>query len=91
MSTLRERIREYIDPKPNPRARSVSDSERANWFDEAIKADHKPMKPRTKQEITRYLSGKNPVRMRRLRKDFKWMQKMMVKLELNPEDARWLL
>ena len=33
----------------------------------------------------------SPVRWKRMQRDFRWMQKQMKKMGLNPEDARWLL
>lgn len=46
---------------------------------------------RTIDEIKLLLRRKNFVRMRRLEKDFKWLQKEFIKLNLNPEDARYIL
>lgn len=52
-------------------------------------AESKP--PRGVPEMRRYVQLKNPVRWRRMQRDFRWMQRKMKKLGLNPEDARWLL
>lgn len=45
----------------------------------------------SKTEILAYLHRKNSYRMWRLGYDYRWMQRMMKKKGLNPEDARWLL
>lgn len=67
-----------------------TDQDRAGWF---AAADEKPSRPviASAQQLRGYLVHKNPIRMRRLRSDFKWMQKELEKMGRNPEDARWLL
>lgn len=47
--------------------------------------------PKNKEEILLHLKQKNPVRMYRMKRDFRWMQRQMKKMGLNPEDARELL
>lgn len=75
-----------VDPVPGP----ATDEDRAGWF---AAASERPRVPAltTRQQLHGYLFHKNPVRMRRLRSDFKWMQKELTKMGRNPEDARWLL
>ncbi len=53
-------------------------------------ADERP-KPRTIEDIRRRLTERNFVRMNRLQKEYRWMQREMKKMGLNPEDARWVL
>lgn len=54
-------------------------------------ASDKRTRPITREEIIAHLEKKNSVRMWQLRRNFKWMQRQMKKLGLNPEDARELL
>lgn len=54
-------------------------------------ASDKRTRPLERHEILAYLERKNSVRMWQLRRNFKWMQKQMKKMGLNPEDARELL
>jgi hypothetical protein len=42
-------------------------------------------------KIEAELNRRNHHRMWRLRRDYRWVQKQMGKMGLNPEDARWLL
>jgi hypothetical protein len=49
------------------------------------------MLPKTKATIERYLILKNKKRFMRLKQDFAWLQEEMVHMDLNPEDARFLL
>lgn len=48
-------------------------------------------RPLSRDEILAYLEKKNGYRMWQLRRNFKWVQKQMKKMGLNPEDARELL
>lgn len=57
-------------------------------FDLATRA-RKPL--RNKEDIWAELKSRNPVRVNRLQRDYRWVQKQMKKMGLNPEDARELL
>jgi hypothetical protein len=46
---------------------------------------------RTKEDIRKVMSNRNPVRFWQLQRDFKWLQRQMKKAGLNPEDARYIL
>jgi hypothetical protein len=83
---LFQRLTQEWPPRPRP----ATDDDRAGWFSAATEAD-KPPALNTREQLITHLRHKNPVRVHRLRKDFKWMQKEMKKLGRNPEDARWLL
>jgi hypothetical protein len=54
-------------------------------FDTATRA-RKPI--RNQEDIWDYLKTKNPVRVHRMRKDYRWMQRQIKKIGLSPEDAR---
>jgi len=58
-------------------------------IDVAVRARRHPIG--SQEEIVRYLNSKNPVRVARMRRDFKWCQKHYRRLGLNPEDAVHLL
>lgn len=66
--------------------RRINEDDIASWF----KATEKPPKEYTIERLREHMRMKNPVRWRRLRKDFAWMMREMKKLGMNPEDARWL-
>lgn len=53
--------------------------------------DKPSVPPRTIEETRKRLTILNAVRMARIQKDFRWMQKQMKNMGLNPEDARYLL
>ena len=38
-----------------------------------------------------YLKAKNPMRWRRMTADFRWAQKQLLQIGIDPEDVRWLL
>lgn len=46
---------------------------------------------RTIQQAQTALRRINPVRWRQVQSDYKWVQKQMKRLGLNPEDARYIL
>ena len=46
---------------------------------------------RTKRAMQRYARAHDRKRYDRLMKDFQWLKKMMLKMGMNPEDARFLL
>ena len=59
-----------------------------------LNSEPKPPKgftPLTFGALRLSLVAKNWVRMRRLDKDFAWMQKQLKKMNVDPEAARWLL
>lgn len=66
--------------------RIVTPNELDSWFEAA---DARP-KVGTKSVADR-IRSRNPFRWRRLLRDYRWAQKEMKRMGLNPEDARWLL
>jgi len=70
-------------------ARQLSQQDYDGWM--AASDDQPAVTSLTKDQLRAYLKAKNPWRWRRLRGDFKWMQKRLAKLGYNPEDARFLL
>ena len=60
-------------------------------FDGWFEAAEFQVGPRTRQTIIKALQKKNPHRMWRLRHDYRWVQKQMKKMGLDPNDARELL
>lgn len=59
-----------------------------SWFDDGKQV---PPSNHTRESIRSAIKSRNPVRFNRMMRDFRWMQKQMKKMGLNPEDARWLL
>jgi hypothetical protein len=67
----------------------LTDQDVHNWTEAS-----RNMKPPRKYDVLSlrsYMNAKSRRRWTRLQKDFKWVQKQMVKLGANPEDARWIL
>ena len=64
-------------------------------FDWNVPADYEvkllPPKKFDTEMIWKHLKSKNLVRAYRVKSDYRWMQRELKKLGLNPEDARWLL
>jgi hypothetical protein len=69
--------------------RLITDEDISSW--QAASSLRIPTKKMTPEVMWRMLSDKNPVRARRLRKDFQWAQKQASKLGLNPQDVRFIL
>ena len=45
----------------------------------------------TRKHLQDHIASKNKWRWRRLQRDYRWVEKEMKKLGLNPEEARFLL
>lgn len=45
----------------------------------------------TLQKLRLFMYQRNPRRWRKLQREFKWLQDEMKKLQLDPDDARFLL
>lgn len=83
-------IWKYAQYRANATPRPVTDDEFESWFAAATEQDEPP-KHLNRKQLLMMLKVKNPIRMRRLRKDYAWMQRQLKKVGANPEDARWLL
>lgn len=44
----------------------------------------------TREDVIRAVRRTNPIKYGQIMRDYKWLQKQMKKLGLNPEDARYL-
>jgi hypothetical protein len=71
--------------------RSPQGTEINSWFEAANRRESTPPRRTDIDQLQAYLKAKNPVRWRRLQRDFKWAGSTIQKLGMNPEDARWLL
>ena len=78
-----------IERPPNEQ-RHLTEDDLAGWSD-ALDSREKAIKPRTVQDVRILVRKVNFVRWHRLQKDFAWLQKEMKKMDLNPEDARYIL
>ena len=58
-------------------------------FEEGTSYDAPPKT--TVKNVRRMMALNNPLRWRRMQKDFAWLQRHMKRAGLNPEDARWIL
>lgn len=70
--------------------RNLTPVDRNGWADAQ---DSRAMDkgPKDQESIRNLIRNRNPVRWWQLQRDFKWVQKEMKRLGLNPEDARFLL
>lgn len=76
--------------------RSKRQSEPRNLTDKDYDAweaafSQRPPEVRTVEQARKAIQHMNPVKWRQLQGDYKWLQRKMKKLGLNPEDARFLL
>lgn len=83
-----------VRPEPyrtsQPRPLTVED--RTGWADEQDKRGHRVSRtPQNLGEVRKLIKHRNPLRWMQLQRDFKWVQKEMKRLGLNPEDARYIL
>lgn len=70
--------------------RRLTENDVLGWIEIAEKREGQP--PRlTRDQWISYLRAKNPVRVRRMQSDFKWAQRMLLKIGVDPEEVRWLL
>lgn len=67
----------------------VTDEELIGW--DAAADGRKPPKPATIEEVRAALRRINPVKWHNVQSDYRWVQKQMKKMGLNPEDARFIL
>lgn len=61
------------------------------WIDISDKRDGRPPKLVDNRARQDYLRAKNPVRWYRMKRDFKWAQRQLLKVGVDPEEVRWLL
>lgn len=71
--------------------RDLTDRDVVSWDDALNTREGGTTRPQTIEEVRTLLRKKDPVRWWRIKRDHRWMQKQMLKLGLNPEDARFLL
>ena len=76
--------------KESNERRDLTEEDRLSWYDAGTSRPKGPA-DRTIQDVRALVRNRNPVRWRQLQKNFKWVQKEMRKMGLNPEDARYLL
>lgn len=71
------------------RPRDLTDQDRLEWD---IALDSQPRgKPKTLEQARAILKARNRLRWWGMQRDYKWLQKEMLKMGLNPEDARFML
>lgn len=75
---------------PNPQPVPVSRSERIEWLDIAASRDVAPL-PKDRETLQAYCRSRSRRRWRRFQRDYKYFGKVLKRLDMNPEDARWLL
>lgn len=68
----------------------LEDDEILAWTKIADTRDAKPPRKLDNQQRVAYLKAKNPVRVSRMRRDFAWAQKHLIRMGVDPEEVRWL-
>lgn len=76
-------------PKSNVR-RDLTEDDRLAWYDAASERE-KAIRPQTIADVQALVRNRNPIRWRQLQGHYRWLQKEMKRLGLNPEDARYML
>ena len=85
-----------IDPEVKPASwsqrRPLTEEDRVGWYDaQDTMRRNMSKEPKNIESVRRLIRHRNPVRWYNLQRDFKWVQKEMKKMGLNPEDARYIL
>lgn len=85
-----DKLHEYYNrhKKPSSKQPRTLDDTDLDYFWSAANTRRRAL---TRDEIIAYLEMRNPTRMWSLRRNYRWVQKQMKKMGLNPEDARELL
>jgi len=78
-----------VEAQKNQR-RDLTEADRLSWYDAGTSRSRGPA-DRTVQDVQALIRNRNPVRWRQFKSHYRWVQKEMKKLGLNPEDARYLL
>lgn len=84
---LKDQLSPSFDP-PEPRRLTVQD---LTAFQDAQDERFSKRELRRIEDVRAEISKVNPVKFWQMRRDFKWLQRQMKKLGLNPEDARYIL
>lgn len=84
-------VKKFFEDNDTSKPRDLTDEDRAGWADAQDARMSSPMRPKTMEDVQRLIRNRNPIRWRQVRRDFRWVQKEMKKLGLNPEDARFIL
>lgn len=74
-------------PFENTGPRKLTDED----FDAWEVASNSRMPERTRENVRALIRQRNPVRWNRMQRDLKWVAKEMEKINLNPEDARYII
>jgi hypothetical protein len=69
-------------------ARDVTPEERDEWISNA---NAKGFRKTDKAKLVAHCQRTNPIRWWRFKRDYAYFGKVLKKLEMNPEDARFLL
>lgn len=75
--------------KVHSNPRDLTPEDRESWYDAA--SQRPEANERTIENLKLLIRNRNPVRWWRIRNDYKWLQREMLRLGMSPEDARFLL
>ena len=78
-----------MSPTSGGDQRHISQDDKDAWLDAASKRT--PPRRIDRDSLRSYLQARNPWRWRSLQRQIRWAENEMLKLGLNPEDARWML
>ena len=90
---LRKTLAEaYVAGQPNVKnqRRDLTEEDRLGWYDAGTERE-KAIRPKTIADVQALVRNRNPVRWRQLQGHYKWLQKELTRMGLNPEDARYML
>jgi hypothetical protein len=71
--------------------RRVNPDERLGWFAQVKDGDQNPPDFEDLETLRRYVANQNPLAWYRYKKYHRKVGKILSKIGMNPEDARWLL
>lgn len=77
-------------PRSKSERRDLTEDDRLAWYDAGSERE-KAIRPQTIADVQALVRNRNPVRWRQLQGHYKWLQKEMKRMGLNPEDARYML
>lgn len=95
MGDVRKAWNEFLDSMRaddrTPNEKNQLTDEDYVGFDAALDARAaQQLKPKNIEEVRTAIRRINPIKYRQVMSDYRWLQKQMQRLGLNPEDARYL-
>lgn len=86
--TMRKLEQHINESKYGSYPEDMTPEDYASW-DEAL--DNRQHKPQTREQVNKALRRINPIKMRQIDGDIKWVKRQVKKMGMNPEDWRLFL